>query len=298
MRCPAIAGKERGKNDKKSTAKYHTAGAGDLGRIICRRSWRAGHMRAVDATCGRGHDTVWLVARCGRVYAFDIQPDAIASTREALQAAGIADAQILSQAQASQLAADVQDVQALPQIQADGRVHKASDRAEAPAVLPAVTLVADSHANLARYVSEPIGLIVFNLGYLPGGDKERATQAETTLASLQAALDKLTGRRAALCHHVLGGTKQAKPSVRPYCTGRRRSTAAPITACIRICAISQTARRRFFSLPAKNRGGLFPHRIAGKATGTGMRAEADTEEEEAGLCLSVLILKLPSLAYL
>lgn len=59
-------------------------------------------------------------------------------------------------------------------------------------MLPAVTLVADSHANLARYISEPIGLIVFNLGYLPGGDKERATQAETTLAALQAALDKLT----------------------------------------------------------------------------------------------------------
>lgn len=29
-----------------------------------------------------------------------------------------------------------------------------------------------------------------------------------------------------------------------------------------------------------------------------MRAEEDTEKEEAGLCLSVLILKLPSLAYL
>lgn len=152
----------------------------------------SGAYAAVDATCGRGNDTVWLAARCGRVYAFDIQPDAIASTREALQAADIADAQILSQAQASQLAADVQDVQALPQIQAQDRAHKASDRAEAPAVLPAVTLVADNHANLARYVSEPIGLIVFNLGYLPGGDKERATQAETTLASLQAALDKLT----------------------------------------------------------------------------------------------------------
>ena len=152
----------------------------------------SGAYAAVDATCGRGNDTVWLAARCGRVYAFDIQPDAIASTREALQAAGIADAQILSQAQASQLAADVQDVQALPQIQTHGRVHKASDRASAPAVLPAVTLVADNHANLARYVSEPIGLIVFNLGYLPGGDKERATQAETTLASLQVALDKLT----------------------------------------------------------------------------------------------------------
>ena len=40
--------------------------------------------------------------------------------------------------------------------------------------------------------ANPIGLIVFNLGYLPGGDKQRATQTETTLAALQAALDKLT----------------------------------------------------------------------------------------------------------
>ena len=59
-------------------------------------------------------------------------------------------------------------------------------------MLPAVTLVADNHAKLARYVSEPICLIVFNLGYLPGGDKQRATQTETTLAALQAALDKLS----------------------------------------------------------------------------------------------------------
>lgn len=186
----------------------------------------SGAYAAVDATCGRGNDTVWLAARCGRVYAFDIQPDAIASTREALQAArmcniqerrtagetscthnaadctrvyavpqhpaGIADAQVLSQVQASQLAAGVQDVQVLSQTQADGRGHKGSDRADAPAVLPAITLVADSHANLAHYVSEPIGLIVFNLGYLPGGDKQRATQTETTLAALQTALDKLT----------------------------------------------------------------------------------------------------------
>ena len=49
----------------------------------------SGAYAAVDATCGRGNDTVWLTAHCGRVYAFDIQSEAIASTREALQAAGI-----------------------------------------------------------------------------------------------------------------------------------------------------------------------------------------------------------------
>lgn len=152
----------------------------------------SGAYAAVDATCGRGNDTVWLTAHCGRVYAFDIQSEAIASTREALEAAGISDAQSLSQAQASQIAAGVRDVQVLSQTQVHDRVHKGSDWAEAPAVLPAVTLIEDSHANLAHYVSEPIGLIVFNLGYLPDGDKQRATQAETTLASLQAALDKLS----------------------------------------------------------------------------------------------------------
>ena len=77
----------------------------------------SGAYAAVDATCGRGNDTVWLAARCGRVYAFDIQPDAIASTREALQAAGNSDAQSLSQAQASQIAAGVRDVQVLSQTQ-------------------------------------------------------------------------------------------------------------------------------------------------------------------------------------
>ena len=71
----------------------------------------SGAYAAVDATCGRGNDTVWLTAHCGRVYAFDIQSEAIASTREALQAAGIADARVLSQAQASQLAAGMRDVQ-------------------------------------------------------------------------------------------------------------------------------------------------------------------------------------------
>ena len=257
----------------------------------------SGAYAAVDATCGRGNDTVWLAARCGRVYAFDIQPDAIASTREALQAAGVADAQILSQAQASQLAAGVRDVQALSQTQADGRGHKGSDRAEAPAVLPAVTLIEESHANLAHYVSEPIGLIVFNLGYLPGGDKERATQAETTLASLQAALDKLTvgGLLSVTMYwgHEAGKTERA--AVLRWAAALDRST----YHCVHTDMCNQpNCPPEILLLPAKNRGGLFPHRIAGKATGTGMRAEEDTEEEEAGLCLSVLILKLPSLAYL
>ncbi len=112
----------------------------------------SGEYAAVDATCGRGNDTVWLAARCRRVYAFDIQPEAIAATREALHAA------------------DVSDV---------------------PAAMPAVTLIEDSHAELAAYIREPIGLIVFNLGYLPGGEKDWTTAAASTLTALQVAADRL-----------------------------------------------------------------------------------------------------------
>lgn len=50
--------------------------------------------RAIDATMGNGQDTLWLCQRVGasgRVYAFDIQREAVDRTRERLQAAGMLD---------------------------------------------------------------------------------------------------------------------------------------------------------------------------------------------------------------
>ena len=49
---------------------------------------------AVDATMGNGQDTLWLcerVGETGRVYAFDVQGEAVARTRQRLEAAGVAD---------------------------------------------------------------------------------------------------------------------------------------------------------------------------------------------------------------
>ena len=46
----------------------------------------------VDATAGNGHDTVFLaglVGESGRVLAFDVQPDALETTRDRLRAAGL-----------------------------------------------------------------------------------------------------------------------------------------------------------------------------------------------------------------
>lgn len=54
-----------------------------------------------------------------------------------------------------------------------------------------VTLIHDSHANVANYVKEPICVGVFNLGYLPGGDKRITTQRASTLAAVKAGLELL-----------------------------------------------------------------------------------------------------------
>lgn len=99
---------------------------------------------AVDATCGRGNDTLWLAKRCRKVYAFDIQEEAVESTRVLLETAG--------------------------------------ETAE---------VICASHKKIKEYVSENPDVIVYNLGYLPGGDKSVTTEAEETLLALGHSLELL-----------------------------------------------------------------------------------------------------------
>lgn len=102
--------------------------------------------QCIDGTAGRGYDTVFLaqsVGKTGHVHAFDIQEEALASTREKL-------------------------------IQAD-----ACDQ---------VTLHLASHADLDRYVTVPVKLVMFNLGYLPRGDKQLRTQKASSLEGLKKSL--------------------------------------------------------------------------------------------------------------
>jgi len=103
----------------------------------------------VDATAGGGRDTVFLaglVGPTGRVFAFDIQPEALTRTEILLKEAGLRDR---------------------------------------------VTLLLAGHERMAAFVSVPVATVVFNLGYLPGGDKEIVTRPETTLKALQQALTLL-----------------------------------------------------------------------------------------------------------
>ena len=49
-----------------------------LAHIICEHYLSADmDSVAVDATCGNGHDTLWLAQRCSKVYGFDIPVPAI-----------------------------------------------------------------------------------------------------------------------------------------------------------------------------------------------------------------------------
>lgn len=54
-----------------------------------------------------------------------------------------------------------------------------------------VTLILDSHANVADYVGEPIDGGLFNLGWLPGGDRSVTTLRSSTFPALSAGLGLL-----------------------------------------------------------------------------------------------------------
>lgn len=52
-------------------------------------------------------------------------------------------------------------------------------------------LIRSSHHLVKDYVSEPICAGMFNLGYLPGGDKSVTTMHETTLPAIEAGIELL-----------------------------------------------------------------------------------------------------------
>lgn len=52
-------------------------------------------------------------------------------------------------------------------------------------------LIMDSHSQMEAYVEEEIAAAIFNLGYLPGGDKNITTKGESTLKALKSSLKLL-----------------------------------------------------------------------------------------------------------
>ena len=104
----------------------------------------------IDATCGNGHDTLTLAEmKPEKLYAFDVQAEAVRATTELLEKTGYRESI------------------------AEGRI----------------VLRQMGHEEMADVVDPPVKAVVFNLGYLPGGDKKFTTGADTTLAAVRIAMD-------------------------------------------------------------------------------------------------------------
>lgn len=107
---------------------------------------------AIDATCGNGHDTLFLAqhtltADSGTLYSLDIQQEALDSAKKLLQ-----------------------------------------EKLGSP-LLKRIHFLKMCHSEFPPEIAEnSVKLIVYNLGYLPGGNKEITTKYETTLRSVNNAL--------------------------------------------------------------------------------------------------------------
>jgi hypothetical protein len=102
----------------------------------------------IDATCGNGHDTLFLAklaltSQSGLLFAFDIQIQALSNTQKLLQA-------------------------------------------ELPSgVYSRIRMVQGCHSLFTEEISpKSVKLVAYNLGYLPGGDKSQTTKTKTTLQSI------------------------------------------------------------------------------------------------------------------
>ena len=84
-----------------------------------------------------------------------------------------------------------------------------------------VELVHAGHESLAAYVREPLAAAVFNLGYLPGGEKGIITRPENTRAALAAAFDLLAPRGVLLAVIYSGhpGGREEEDSVLAWADG-------------------------------------------------------------------------------
>lgn len=70
-------------------------------------------------------------------------------------------------------------------------IQRTAGRLSAAGLGDRVRLLAISHELMAGHITAQVAAIVFNLGWLPGADKNVMTRSETTLPALFAALDLL-----------------------------------------------------------------------------------------------------------
>lgn len=139
-----------------------------LNTLNLAHNWMKAHIKegafCIDATAGRGFDTAFLcelVGKGGRVLAFDIQEEAVASTRALLDEKGL--------------------------------------KAE---------IYLESHTQMKNYAkAQSVDGIMFNFGYLPGGDHGISTRKENSIKAIDVGLELLKKQGVmALCIYHGGDT--------------------------------------------------------------------------------------------
>ncbi len=71
-------------------------------------------------------------------------------------------------------------------------LHKTRRRLQAASLDDQVALICEGHQHMHKHVRQALSAVIFNLGYLPGGNKALTTQPDTTLAAITQGLDLLT----------------------------------------------------------------------------------------------------------
>lgn len=137
----------------------------------------------IDATCGNGKDTLALAAMDpAALYAFDIQEEAVRETVRLLEENGYS-------------------------------IRKGSQECKGSPSGVHITVEQLAHENLCSYfddqLSGSVRTVVFNLGYLPGGDRSVTTKAETTLEAVRSAMD-LIAKDGLVCITMYSGHPEGR----------------------------------------------------------------------------------------
>lgn len=139
--------------------------------LICSKFVKKGDI-VVDATCGNGNDTLMLARLAKKVFAFDVQKQAIDNTKKLLEKNNVKNAELIN----------------------------------------------DSHENIRKHLTpylKKISLILFNLGYLPGGNKKIMTNHKSTIKAIKESLNYLNKKGIILvtCYPHEEGKKEANETL-------------------------------------------------------------------------------------
>ncbi len=75
-------------------------------------------------------------------------------------------------------------------VQADAISHTVAKLAD-KGYVDRVRTIHAGHETMSQHIDRPVKVVVFNLGYLPGGDRDKITRPETTCTALKMSADIL-----------------------------------------------------------------------------------------------------------